>query len=49
MKSILTKIICVLCLAGLLMFFFGTDIADNIDTVEVAQQLCIEDYEWVLQ
>lgn len=49
MKSILTKIICVLCLAGLFMFFFGTDIADNIDTVEVAQQLCIAECEFVLQ
>lgn len=49
MKSTFSKILCVLCLAGMLMFFWGIGFVENIDAAGVAQQPCIEECEWVLQ
>lgn len=49
MKITFSKILCVLCLASLLIFFFGTGFVDNINAAGVAQQLCVEEYEWVSQ
>lgn len=48
MKSTFSKILCVLCLAGLLMFFFGTGV-NNIDVADSSKQLCIAECGWVLQ